>query len=510
MHSSGRGEETPEPYSGAVQPTGQQQAYGGHAQPAPGTPWGDPAAAPGMPPQLPQQPVEAADATQMLPPYPAAGPAAAPPPIPAAPPQAPAQPPAPFPGQVPQPPAPGLFPGQAPQPPVQPVPPAEATQMLPPYPAGGPGEPAPPAEATQMLPPYPAGGPGEPAPAEATQPLAVFREQQGYDEYGSPAAAPQQFPDQAQYPGQALYPDQQSYGGQQQYTDPAAFEQPVQPDSDYDHLFRSDVPGPEPMRPRILQPHDSRSQQGGHPGRQWQQGQGDGGHQGYDGYADDGEDDGGRRISPKVLIGIVVAGCVVAGLVVGGMMSGGGGKANADADRPSATAASTPSGTAGGDGKKAGAGADTAEAQAQALDALLASSGASRSSVVSAVESIRGCKNLPGSAADLRAAATQRDGLVTRLGALSVDKLPKHDELTTALTKAWKASASADSHYAAWADQAAGNADVCKGGHARNTGESQAGAKESGTATTQKKAAVKLWNSIADTYGLTKRQYSQL
>ncbi|MFI0895856.1 hypothetical protein [Streptomyces sp. NPDC020983] len=489
-------------------------------QPPAGTPWGDPAGTPGGAPQAPQQPVEAADATQMLPPYPAAGPAAGPPPIPAAPPQAPApfagqapQPPAqgPYPGQVPQPPAAAApYPGQAPQPPAQgpypgqvPQPPVAAA----PYPGQAPQQPPEAAEATQMLPPYPAGGPGEPAPAEATQPLAVFQEQQGYDEYRGPAA-PQQFP------GQAPYPDQQSYGGQQQYAAPADFEQPAPPDSDYDHLFRSDVPGPEPMRPRILQPHGGRPQQGGHPEQQWQPGYGgDGyqGHDGYDGYADDG-DDGGRRISPKVLIGIVVAGCVVAGLVVGGLMSGsGGGTSDAGDTRPSATAPATQSGAAGGGGKAgAGAGAGTAEAQAKALDALLASSGASRSSVVSAVESIRSCKNLPGAAADLRAAATQRDGLVTQLDALAVDKLPRHEELTTALTKAWKASSSADGHYAAWADQAAGNGSVCKGGHARNTGETQAATKESATATSQKKAAVKLWNSIAATYGLTKRQYSQL
>lgn len=496
MHSSGRGEEAPEPYSGAVQPTGQPETYGGHVQPAAGTPWGDPAGAPGVAPQPPRQPVEAADATQMLPPYPGAGPAA-PPPIPAAPPQAPAQPPAPFAGQAPQPPVQGPFPGQVPPPPAAP------------FPGQVPQQPAQVAEATQMLPPYPAAGPGEPAPAEATQPLAVYQEQQGFDAYGRPAA-PQQFPGQPPYADQAPYPDQQSYGGQQQYTDPAAFEQTAQPDSDYDHLFRNDVPGPEPMRPRIIQPPADRPQPGGHPGQQqWQRGYGGDGYQGYDGYADD-EDDGGRRISPKVLIGIVVAGCVIAGLVVGGMMSGGG-KANADADtRPSASAPATPSGTASGDGKKAGAGADTAEAQAKALDALLASSGASRNSVVSAVESIRGCKNLPGASADLRSAATQRDGLVSRLGALPVDKLPKHDELTTALTKAWKASSAADGHYAAWADQAANNGSVCKSGHARTTAEAQAGNKESGTATSQKKAAVKLWNSIAATYGLTKRQYSQL
>jgi hypothetical protein len=51
---------------------------------------------------------------------------------------------------------------------------------------------------------------------------------------------------------------------------------------------------------------------------------------------------------------------------------------------------------------------------------------------------------------------------------------------------------------------------VCKGGHAHSTNEAQAANASSGTATTQKKHAVKLWNSIAKQYGLTQRQYSQL
>jgi hypothetical protein len=213
-------------------------------------------------------------------------------------------------------------------------------------------------------------------------------------------------------------------------------------------------------------------------------------------------------MSPKVLIGIVVAGCVVAGLVVGALMNGGG-KSGTDA-KPSASATgqSTGSGSASDNPKPAADG--DAEAQAKALDALLNTSGASRSSVVSAVESVRNCKNLPGAASDLRAASAQRTGLVTQLNGLAVDKLPNHEALTTALTKAWQASSAADGHYAAWADQAAGGGKVCKGGHAKQTGESQAGAKESTTATAQKKAAVKLWNSIATKYGLTQRQYSQL
>jgi hypothetical protein len=379
-----------------------------------------------------------------------------------------------------------------------------------------------------MLPPYPAGGPapvppGEPAPAEATQALPLFQDAQPFDEYGRPQQA---HPGQ-QYGGGQPYADPQAYGAEQQFAAPAGYdqqpappagydEQPPPPDSDYDHLFRNDVPAPEPMRPRILQPHGAqqpRPQQPGYGQQQWQQqggGYADGGYDGYEGY-DDGDDGGRRRMSPKVLIGIVVAGCVVAGLVVGGLMSGGGGKAGADdsAAKPSAPASGKPGSSASGDGASTGA-ADGAEGQAKALDALLSSSGASRSSVVNAVEDIKGCKDLQKAAADLRSAATQRDGLVTQLQNLSVDKLPKHDELTSALTKAWKASSAADGHYAAWADQAANNGSVCKGGHARSTGEQQAGNQQSSTATTQKKAAVKLWNSIAAQYGLTKRQYSQL
>jgi hypothetical protein len=468
MHSNGRGEETPEPYRGVVLPAGQQPqpAYGDHVQPAGGTPWGGPSPQGGTPPVPPQAPpsyppqaVEPADATQMLPPYPG-----------------------------------GLAPAPIPTPP----------PMVPP------GPPAPVADATQMLPPYPAGGPPEPAAAEATQalPLPIFQEQQqGYDPYER--QQPQQgYPGQ-EFPGQQPFADQQSFADQQQYATPPGYEQAAEQqqgpghDSDYDHLFRNDVPGPEPLRQRIIQPPSAQqAQQQAYGQPPWESGYAD------DGY-DDGRDGGGRRMSPKVLIGIVAAGCVVAGLVVGGLMNSGG-KASADnaATKSSATASGRPSGSAAGSPK---AGADGgAEQQAKALDSLLNTSGASRSSVVGAVESIKTCKNLAGAASDLRTASAQRTGLVTQLGALSVDELANHEALTTALTKAWQASSAADAHYAAWADQAAHGGKVCKGGHAHGTSESQAAARESGTATAQKKAAVKMWNAIAAKYGLTQRQYSQL
>lgn len=478
MHSSGRGEESSDAYRGVVLPSGQQQpAYGEQVQPAAGTPWGTPV----------QQP-EPADATQMLPPYPAG--------------------------------VPGDMPGMPPvaqQPPAVPV--ADATQMLPPYPGGDPG-------AGFGMPPQPGGVPPippqapEPAAAEATQAMPLmFPDQHGGPGYEQPGGyhQPGGFEQQGGFERQGGY-EQQPYDGSGQSfgdgQDPYGtayqgdgYEQPSQPGSDYDHLFRNDVPSPAPMRPRIIQPP---GQQPGQPYAQAGQppyGRQPGGYdQGYDnGYGyDDGGDDGRRKMSPKVLIGIVVAGCVVAGLVVGGLLNSGG---SASADNTSPTASATPS---TGATASSGAAADPAKQQAVALDSLLGTSGASRSSVVRAVESIKGCDNLPGAATDLRTAASQRQTLITKLAALPVDKLPDHSALTDALTKAWRASSAADTHYATWADQAEHNRKVCRGGHARGTQETQLGDRESGTATIEKKKAVKLWNTIADRYGLTKRQYSQL
>lgn len=500
MHSNGRGEETPEAYRGVVLPAGRQQPpapYGEHVQPAGGTPWGDPAPGP-----------EPADATQMLPPYPGALP---PPPVPV----------------------------------------ADATQMLPPYPGGDPGAamsaagpgPVPP------LPPLPPQAPPQvqqapqPPAADETQalPLSIFDDSQSYERqpYEQQQPQPQQQPygqsyeqphnsyGRQSYDQQPQQPQQPQGGqyGQQSYDQPQQYGQPPyeepQPgpehDSDYDHLFRSDVPSPAPIRPRIIQPPSQQQQQ---PQQQYGQGPGQPPQYGqqppqqYDpGYGYDGDDGGGgrRRMSPPVVIGIAVAAVVVVGLVVGSLMSGGGGGGKTDntAAKSSATPTSTaPSSSASGSGDPA---VDSAvKQQAQALDALLKTSGSSRTSVVNAVESIKNCKDLGKASSDLRSASSQRNGLVTQLGGLSVDKLPNHADLTDALTKAWRASAAADGHYASWGDQAAHNHNVCKGGHAHSTNEAQAANRESGTATAQKKRAVRLWNAIAKQYGLTERQYSQL
>lgn len=488
--------ELPEPYSGVVPPPEQDGPlhHGEHVQPTGGVPWGSPS---GAAQPLPPENTPVADATQLLPPYPRSGlpqgmalPPAFPPP---------ASPPPPLPGGALR-------------------PEADATQYLPPYPGSFP-PPAQPeaADATQYLgrpfqdavppdAPFGArqGGPQDPQigppaqvePADATQHLPRFDEQdfagqgfqgqgfadqgfrqQGYDGHGFPQQGPEQG---AGAPYQAPY---------------EAAQQPEPPQDDYDHLYRREAPGEQPAQRPYQPPQRPRARQA-HPQAPHEQPH----EQPYEPSGGG----SGSRLSPAALIGIVVGGCALAGLAAGALMSGGG-----DGDARDARTVGASSPTASAD-PSATSGDGVADQQAKALDALLADSGGSRSSVISAVGSVKECQNLGKAAADLRAAAGQRNGLVTRLAALKIDRLPQHTDLSDALTRAWQASAAADSHYANWADQVAHDKKLCKGGRAHSTGEAQSGNRESGTASAQKKRAVRLWNTIAKQHGLSTRQIEQL
>ncbi len=214
---------------------------------------------------------------------------------------------------------------------------------------------------------------------------------------------------------------------------------------------------------------------------------------------------GGRRTrtgSKVPLIAAVASASPSSASATGALLSGGGGDEDPEADsKPvsaSAPADERPSPTA-----------DPVKDQAVALDKLLADSNNSRDMVIAAVRNVGKCQNLGQSAKDLRAAAKQRNGLVTRLAALKVDRLPANDHLTASLNKAWKASAAADNHYAAWADQVAGRKG-CKKGHARVTPQTAAGNRQSNAATTAKEQAAGAWNPIARKYGLTARDKTQL
>ncbi|WP_217229068.1 hypothetical protein [Streptomyces anulatus] len=360
---------------------------------------------------------------------------------------------------------------------------ADATQYIAPVP-GGPGPVGPPqgggdADATQLIPPVPGGAPygiRPGAPGDRQPPAEfdnLFRTEQ-------PAGATQQMP---QFDaGRQSPPPYQQQG-----------HQPQQPPSPYQQQGHQPQQQPQggPLPPQAPGGYQSGLQ--GFQGRAEQ-----------DGPVPQQSGDAPRRRPAHVpLIAAVVVGCAVIGLGAGALLSGGDDSGEDDKQPVAAQSSPATEPTA----KEA---PDPAKPQAEALDKLLADSNDSRAAVISAVEKIKSCKELDRANTDLKGAAQQRRDLVTRLEALTVDKLPQNAELTASLNRAWKASAAADEHYATWARQAKKNKSVCKGGQARSTNETAKANQQSGVATQAKREASRLWNEIAAKYGLTKHAYTEL
>ncbi|GGU93064.1 hypothetical protein GCM10010275_32910 [Streptomyces litmocidini] len=433
--------------------------------------------------------------------------------------------------------------GGQPLPPAQPLPPeapqgaadAQSTQYLPSMPPqqgppqpgyGYPGPGAPDMQATQHIAPVPGGMPpvqGAPQPGY------------GHPGPGAPAAAPQPgygYPPPAGSSDATQYiapvPPQQGGGSDTQFlgTGPLAHQGPAapagssdatqyiapvpaqtpgerQPPAEFDSLFRTEAPRPpqQPHAPQGYQQPGPAPYQQQPPHHQPPQQ-----HAYQDAYYDDDEPEPRRR-SPLALIAAVVVGCAVVGLGAGMLLSGG--DEEKDPKTPGQNVAASSAAPSTGAPAPTEKPADPAEPQAQELSKLLATSSSSRQTVISSVAAINQCKDLDKAAADLKGAAEQRRGLITRLRALSVDKIPDSAALTAALTQAWQASAAADDHYAAWAGQMKAKK-ACKGGHARSTSQKAAGDAKSGEASAAKKTAAGLWNPTAAKYGLEKRSWSQL
>ncbi len=465
------------PREGVVLPA-QQEPWGadGHQAPAPGRPWGQPwgpdaqhapdaqraPLPPEVPPGAPRPPAHApgaSEATQYLPPVRESASEAT---------------------QY-------LPPASANEatryiPPVGggPLPDAAsaATQYLPPVPASPQGE------ATQLIPPQP-GGP-EYLPSvdngAATQYLPPVQE----------SAATQYLPPVTNEAATQYLPPVPS-GPHIPPAGGAAFAQAGErpPPAEFDGLFRESggTPGPRQQVPPPRGPH------AGPPPRPQPQ-----------------EPPAPRKKLPTAaIVGIVVAACAAAGLGAGALLSGGGDDKKSDQQNTAVSSTAPDSGQSADGGKQEPApkADDPALAQAKALDALLKDSNNSRDAVIKAVDSTRNCRDLDKSGNDLRDAAKQRDGLVTRLQQTPIDKLPDSAELSAQLTKAWQSSSSADSHYAAWAGQAGGKGGCVKG-RPKPTGDSTAGDKASDDATAAKKKAADLWNPIAKKYHLSQHKWTQL
>ncbi|MET9676027.1 hypothetical protein ABZY68_23485 [Streptomyces sp. NPDC006482] len=448
----------------------------------------------------------------------------------------------------------GGQPGGQPLPPAQPLPPEAApgaadmqsTQYLAPVPPqqGMPQQfppQGPPPQIPQQFPPQPGygyPGPGGAADMQATQhiapvpgampPVQAPQPGYGYPPQGAPAAGDMQATQHiaavpphpgagsdTRFPGTAPLPQQgpgQAPGASDatQYIAPVPAQMPGerQPPAEFDNLFRTEAPqapqAPQtqayqahPTPPAYQQQHQAPPQQGYQPPQQYAY---------QDAYYDD-EPEPPRRKSPVALIAAVVVGCAVVGLGAGMLLSGGDEEKDPKTGGQNVAASSAaPSATTEAPTEKP---VDPAEPQAKELDKLLATSNNSRDTVISSVELIKQCKNLDQAATDLRGAADQRRGLVTKLQTLKVDKLPNSPALTAALTKAWQASASADDHYAAWADQMKAKK-ACKDGKAKTTNHLTEASKKSSEASTAKRQAAGLWNPTATKYGLEKRTPTQL
>ncbi len=369
----------------------------------------------------------------------------------------------------------------------QPLPPEQQFHApVPPLPSAAPAPAAPPPMPTAAPFAIRPGTPGDQPHVDSARPTQSLPPAQPVQQFAAeeqgPAGATQQLPPFGQAAAPAPGPQNA---------------QPAQ--DDYDYLYRKEgepapphatafgQPGRQPYgRPQAQQPPAAQAQHGQQPP-----------------YGTGGgpvPQNRRKKLSPAALIGIGVAVLAAVGIAAGAALSGGSGS-----DQQNAGATAPASGAPGSSG-----GADTAAGQAKQLDALLATSNSSRSTVINSVEAIRTCGNAAQAGSDLRAAAGQRDGLVTKLSGMKLDKLPNHDELVAQLTTAWKASAAADNHYAAWADQVAGDKNACKRGHAKMTAETAKANASSGEATIAKKQAAGLWNPLAQQYGLTQRQYTQL
>ncbi|MEU6062030.1 hypothetical protein [Streptomyces sp. NPDC047097] len=425
-------------------------------------------------------------------------------------PQPPAASPSPYGQQPPQPQQGYGYPPAQSEPPsngAQPLPPEAAPSGAPQRPSGGD------ADATQYLPPVASGGPqgsGPGAlPAEHAGESTRFLGAVPAEGPGAPPPRATGDSDATQYlppvPGQ-----QSGAPGGQPYGTAGQGEERRTP-AEFDNLFRSEAQaaGAAGATQHIPRYQEERYQQepptgaaGRGPGAPVPPAyRGGGGDKG--GYGESGP----QRSSKVPLIAAVVVGCAVLGLGAGALLSGG----EEPGDDASTGTGTVAAGSPTPDGGKGSSPApeDPAKKQAEALDKLLAESNDSRAAVIRSVESIKRCDDLDQAAGDLRGAAGQRRGLVTKLQQLSVDKLPGHAELTSALTDAWQASARADDHYATWADQAKSRK-VCKGGQARSTGATAQANKASGEATAAKRKAAPLWNGIAGKYGLTPHQPEQL
>ena len=136
--------------------------------------------------------------------------------------------------------------------------------------------------------------------------------------------------------------------------------------------------------------------------------------------------------------------------------------------------------------------------QAAALNMLLTSSAAARTSLHDAVTQVRGCTNLANAVRQLQGVVNQRAGEYSQASALPTSALPDGAAMKTELIAALSSSLQADRDYLNWArHQRPGGCTPSDQSSAYNAAN---GASQ--VANTAKEAFVQVWNPVAARYGI--------
>jgi hypothetical protein len=166
---------------------------------------------------------------------------------------------------------------------------------------------------------------------------------------------------------------------------------------------------------------------------------------------------------------------------------------------PAATSASAPaSPSASPSASTSTPAAVLASQQASALGTLLASSGAARTTLTSAVNQVVVCSNLSGAVGQLQHVVDQRSSEYGRASALKTSALPQGAQVKSDLMSALRNSLTADKDFLSWAQQQ-------QAGGCTPSGQSSAynaayGASQQ--ADSAKESFVQAWNPVAAKYGL--------
>jgi len=146
-------------------------------------------------------------------------------------------------------------------------------------------------------------------------------------------------------------------------------------------------------------------------------------------------------------------------------------------------------------------GADAVRQQATALDAVIATSKATRGKLGDALNNVEQCQNLAGAATQLVQVEAERYAEIHQLQALAVDALPGGASMRDVLVEALTYSMEADQGYADWARALSGGC-VAPAGRDRNWQTADVASQK---ATDAKLQFLSAWNPVAATNGLPTR-----